>query len=952
MCAAFLFNASPSWGQEVVGDGPDSSFDRSIAPILATHCLACHRGPDAEGGLDLSTEASTHAGGESGPAIHKANPLDSLIWEKIRADEMPPEGPLPEAAKALLEEWLSSGAEWGSGEIDPFLFSSDRRAGYDWWSLAPLGQHVIPDVSLAEWPQNEVDHFILSSLEDRELRPSPRATPRELVRRLYFDLLGLPPDPETVFAFEANPSQAAWEALIDELLASNHYGERWAQHWLDVARFGETHGFEYNIPRDDAWHYRDWIIDSLNQDLPYDQFVRMQIAGDVIEPDSHAGAAAVGFLVAGIHNTVLGASDAMKLQGRHDELEEIAGTLAQTFLGITVNCARCHDHKFDPISTREYYQFVATLDGITHRSRTIRKIYDDAERHQIAKQLSELTRRLEQRLHENNRTLSSSSNRLTSSGSVSANANGEKYTVSFEISPTVWANAEQATTGFESLTLSLIRSDGSVLVGHDFYPTSWVDAGRRQSFETQSFAYLGDGTGELSIKLSASPLRWHFAGAIDNLVIRDSNERVLFSEDFDAFQERSNTGVQSDTGLKVFFGLQSDDWQHSGTNTVHAVEYEPNNFAVQIFSGAIDEGVQGETQDERELIQSLVSLKATLAGTTIFTTVGQNPRPMHLLRRGDVRQPTEVVEPGALKSVAGLDASFSLGSNATDAERRLRLANWVTNPDNGPFHRVIVNRIWHYHFGRGIVSTPNDLGFNGDRPSHPELLDWMSIWLRRHNYSMKSLHRLILSSATYQQSSTATRNDNYEHAEHVDSDNRFLWRQNSRRIDAEAFRDTVLAMSGSLNRKMFGPGYRDVSIETVGAAHFYHAIDPIGSEYNRRSIYRFRARGERSALLESFDCPDPSTTTPSRNVTTTASQLLSQWNNGFVVRNSEQLARRIESEFEATTRREQVEAAWLLVLLRPPTPSELQAATRLVETHGLALLCRVLFNCNELVVID
>jgi len=353
---------------EPAAGGDADGFQARVAPLLAARCLECHRGAGAEGGLDLSTEAGLAAGGDSGGALTPGDPPASLLWQRVAAGEMPPAHPLDDAERATLEAWIAAGAPWSGGAIDPFLRSSAARAGADFWSLAPLATVPVPEVE-GDWPRNDIDRFVLERLRRAGLEPAPQAAPRELVRRLWIDVTGLPPDPEEVRAFERDPSDEAWERLVDRLLGSPEHAERLARHWLDVVRFGESDGYEYNSPRDHAWQYRDWTIRAFRGDLRYDDFVRLQVAGDVLAPGTLDGIAATGFLVAGVHNPVVGASPAMREAARQDELEEMAGTVAQTFLGLSVNCARCHDHKYDPVPTEDYYAFAAALAGVRHGTR-------------------------------------------------------------------------------------------------------------------------------------------------------------------------------------------------------------------------------------------------------------------------------------------------------------------------------------------------------------------------------------------------------------------------------------------------------------------------------------------------------------------------------------------------------------------------------------------------------
>ena len=693
-------------------------FDKTVAPILAAHCLKCHSGSEPKGNLDLSRNDSALKGGESGLVLVPGNPEESLLWKQLEDDEMPPKYPLPVKEKEVIKSWIAEGAKWGAEPINPFLYTSDQRAGYDWWSLQPIAKTKIPQIKHDSWSENEIDHFVLSKLKSHDLRPSPEANPRSLVRRLYIDLVGLPAPVDVINKFSGNPTNKAWEKLVDDLLASPHYGERWARHWMDVVRFGESDGYEYNRPRYHSWHYRDWLIRAFNDDMPFDSFSKMQLAGDIINSDSYDGAAAVGFLVAGAHNTILGVNPAMKLSGRHDEFEELAGTIGQTFLGLTINCARCHDHKFDPISMREYYGFIAALDGVHHGER---KIYTSKN--------------------------------------------------------------------------------------------------------------------------------------------------------------------------------------HSGN---------------------------GGSKTEQ----------------TVYTVISRKPGVMKVYERGDVNLPSEEVKPGGIASLKNLNSDFYDSKADSDGERRKRLANWVTHKNNALFQRVAVNRIWHYHFGKGIVESPSDFGFNGGLPSHPELLDWLAAWFRDNGYSMKKLHKLILLSSTYKQDSKLR-----SEGEAIDPENRLLWRQNPRRVEAEVLRDSILEISGQLNSKLFGPSYLDVKIVQVAPAFYYSPIDPEGEEYNRRTLYRWNARGQRSALLDSFDCPDPSTKTPVRMVTTTPSQALSQWNDSFILRMSKKLEQKIKEETGGSVEL-QVTRSWELVLGRRPTSEEKERSVQFVINRGLSLLCRVLFNSNEFIFID
>ena len=348
-------------------------FDRVVAPVLARRCLDCHSGSKPKGGLDLSHRKGALEGGESGPAIVAGEPDESLLWEYVEAGKMPPKAPLPDAERNVLKNWVAAGAGWGTDPIDTYQFTSERRAGRDWWSLQPVTRPRPPVVDDADWGCGPLDAFVLRQLTARDIQPSPPADRRTLIRRLYFDLLGLPPAPDEVDAFVADRAPGAYERLVERCLASPHYGVRWARLWLDLARYGESNGFEFDEFRPSAWRYRDWVVNSLNYDMPYDEFARRQLAGDVLHPGNPDAIEATGFLVAGAYDSVGQSqqSDAMRAVVRQDELEDMVGAVGQTFLGLTVNCARCHDHKFDPVRQVEYYRMAAALGGVRHGERDL-----------------------------------------------------------------------------------------------------------------------------------------------------------------------------------------------------------------------------------------------------------------------------------------------------------------------------------------------------------------------------------------------------------------------------------------------------------------------------------------------------------------------------------------------------------------------------------------------------
>ncbi len=883
--------------------------------------------------------------------------------------------------------------------VDWSCAESAGRPSGDWWSLQPLEENVavpqVADKDARGWVRNEIDHFIWRRLEGEGLEPSPPAEPRALVRRLFVDLHGLPPDPAVIRAFASDPSDAAYEKLVNDLLASPHYGERWARHWLDVVRYGESDGFERNKPRDNAWHYRDWVIKAFNNDMPYDEFVRKQIAGDLTHPGAE-GSAAVGFLVAGVHNTVIGSSEEMKRLARQDELEEIAGAIGQTFLGLTVNCARCHDHKFDPISTSEYYQFVAAIDGVKHGNRDV--LVEDR-----AKEL----RSLDERIGELEQTLS----KLDRGAREAVRAKRESTPKPQPPLPealAVWTfdeNFHDETGSIQGSPSGTPRLEDGALVldGKSFVKTARLDRdlGEKTIVATLVLSNLGQrGGGAISV---AGP-----SGVFDSIVYgeKDPKRWMAGSNGFkrtQTFEGGAEEKTADNEPVQVAITYAKDgtitgyrdgqpygkpykkELQRYKAGEVHllfGLRHEPaggNQFLTgkvleaRLFDRALapDEvaalaGVESDYVSEADLIASLTAedrdhrekLKNEIKATRdrrgkvasgqkrkMYTVDPGAPGVMRVHVRGSVKEFGEEVAPGGIRAVSGPSPEFSLAKNAPDRERRIKLAEWVAAPDNPLLSRVIVNRMWHYHFGQGLVKTPSDLGFSGGQPSHPELLEWLAVQLRDGNFRLKALHREIVLSATYRQSSRK-RAAAFAH----DADNRFLWRYSPRRIEAEVLRDSILSVAGVLDRKIGGPGFKDFTMKEGGTA-FYFPVDREDAAFNRRTIYRFNPRGDRSALLDTFDCPDPSAAAPARSTTTTPLQALSLMNNAFLLRMAGHFAKRIETE-AGTDPAAQIRRAWELAHCRPPDPDEEQASHKLVEAHGLISLCRALWNSNEWVYVE
>lgn len=976
----------------------NTDFDLHVAPILAGRCLSCHQGSEPNGGLDLRGKDKALQGGESGVVIVAGRPEESLLWQHVDTGEMPPKDPLPDDEKAVLKRWIAAGAKWGRDPIDPFRYTSRTRAGYDWWSLQALGEPALPFVARREWCDNPIDLFILSRLDSEELKPSPEADRRQLIRRLHFDLVGLPPTPEEVEAFLYDDHPAAYEKLVDHLLASPHHGERWGRHWLDVARYGETDGFERNARRPNSWPYRDWVIDALNADMRYDLFCRKQLVGDIAEDARDRNIAATGFLVASVHNSVLG-NDAMRAIARQDELEDMVGAVAQTFLGLTANCGRCHDHKFDPISQRDYYRLASALSGVNHGEVEVPYAPARERLEEFEKEEKRLKTKLAAIEHPIRRTiLGSRLNRRVGDakaptpiaawdldkgyndriGSVfmhpvgdvvrgddGAVLNGATYLRSDPLPQELREKTLEAWVRLDNLAqrgggvISLATPDSSIfdaIVYGEQEPGRWM-AGSNNFARYQSFA-ARDET-EAASRFVQVVLTFTTDGTI-----RAYRDGVPYGQPYKSsgLQPFAAKGAvvlvgcrhEPPGGNRMLLGTISKVRLYDRALTPVEVAASEEAGGTILSDAEIAALIPSEIRDEYSKLKGrLAALRVELATLkplavpTIYAALPGKPAETRILARGDLSSPGELVSAGGVAALLPDQSEFGLSPNAADGERRQKLADWITHTDNPLFPRVMVNRLWHYHFGTGIVETPNDFGFNGGRPSHPEMLDWLATEFVQEGYSLKRLHRLIVTSRTFRQSSLPRAD-----ALAKDADNRLLWRKKPARMEGEVLRDSMLAVTGLLNNEYGGPAFSDYRvIDTMNGTTYYEPTDAVGAEFHRRSVYRFLPRGANLGLLDAFDCPDPAAAAPRRNVTTTPLQALSLWNSAFSLRMAEALAARIETDASSEIS-DQVALVFQWTLQRDPLESENSAAEGLVRGHGLKTLCRVLFNTSEFLTID
>lgn len=680
----------------------DVDFERDVAPILIRRCLECHQAGEAAGGLVLDRSSGLQQGGDSGAVIDSQAPADSLLVQYVSTGVMPPErrGQSQQLAQhevAILRQWVLEGAQWPPERVlELYERTTTVRAGRDWWSLQPVHSNPIPDHADGH-SEHPIDRFVREQLAVVDMVPAPLATPRERIRRIFYDTTGLPPSYAEIERFAAEHSAADWDALIDQQLASPHFGEKWARHWLDVVRFAETSGYERDQAKPFAWKYRDWVVDAFNSDMPYDEFVIAQLAGDEVADRTEQTLIATGFLRLGTWNDEPNDPE----DDQYDRLEDLVHATSSAFLGMTVKCARCHDHKFDPIPQTDYYRMAAI-----------------------------------------------------------------------------------------------------------FWPGPIRARDRK---------YLGGPTDE-------------------------------------------------ELGASEILG---------------------------------------------------------------WTDLTSSPAPLYLLKNGDRHQPQEAVAPASLSLVPQLQGPFHDASQKTTTGRRLQMARWITDPDHPLTPRVIVNRIWQGYFGHGLVRSPNNFGFTGDRPTHPQLLDWLAQELIEHDWSLKHIHRLILTSQTYQQSANHPQHDAYAVR---DFDNRWLWRAHRKRLDAEGVRDAILSGSGNIDLTLGGPSFQPAiqpaaleGLSKKGAA--WQTSPP--EQQNRRSLYIYSQRSLAVPMMSTFDQADTTLPCGKRESTTVAPQALALLNNEFVHKQADVLAQRVMTESDQPKQR--IRSIFRSVLGRLPTQEETQLSLAHLE---------------------
>ncbi|WP_161602276.1 DUF1553 domain-containing protein [Tautonia marina] len=905
---------------------PSVSFERDVRPIIREHCLHCHGEEERpKAGLDLRFVRTMLDGGLTGEAIVPGDLEGSFLWHRVEADEMPPgDSKLTSDQKATLAAWIDAGAPTlrpEPEEIPPPGTAILSEEDTDFWSFRPIERPELPEVAHADRVRSPIDAFLLDRLEAEGLGYAPEADRATLIRRLSLDLTGLPPTPEEVHAFLHDEAPDAYDRLVDRLLASPHYGERWAQHWLDVIRWAETWGFETNTARPNAWPYRDWLIEAFNTDLPYDRFVFEQLAGDTIGID-----AATGFLVAGPANLPgqIGKDEESMRQARQDELDEVVRTVGEAFLGLTVGCARCHNHKFDPITQRDYYTFQAVFSGLRYADRRFRGPENDRWMAQAA-EVGETVARLREELDAERSSLGLQP-------PITPESHEERFEPiearSLRIAVAATHNGGRASleeleawsAGAESVNVALAdrgakaSASSFALENQTRHPDNLIDG---KSIAEGYFPWISERPGP--------------AWAQIDLPEAVTIDRIVWRRGFDGFPVAYEIEVRRPDG----------SWITVVDTSTRMVHEEDRRAAADIT-------IDGLSSEEVERLVSLVSQirdgKAEqgrlAAGPQVFAGSFGAPEPTYLLRRGDPMQRQEEVEPNT-PTVLG---SLELSSEAEDRQRREALARHLTSPDHPLTARVMVNRIWQHHFGTGLVSSPSDFGRMGEPPSHPELLDWLADEFIQSGWSVKHLHRVIVASSAFRQESTPR-----DEALAIDADARLLWRFPPRRLEGEAIRDAILLASGSLNRDMSGPGFD--FFNQRGGLSDYIPVDHDDPSGWRRMIYAIKIRMQAVDVFGPFDCPDAGQMTPKRTQSITPIQALSLWNSTFIMRQAGRFADRVRADAGADLTAQIDRAVWL-ALSRPPTEVEAEQLLALGQEHGLDQVCRVLLNTNAFLLIE
>ena len=947
--AIILFASSSALAADPAGL---AFFEQKVRPVLIEHCYSCHsaEAEKLKGNLYLDSKAGWEKGGDSGESvIIPGKPEASLLLRSVQhleADmEMPPKKPkLPDSVIADLVTWVKMGAP------DPRdgVKLEAKRGDKSWWSLKPIAKKFAHD---------SVDGFISAELARKKLALSQPADPRVLIRRMSYDVIGLPPTWEEVEKFvkahQANPSQAV-EALVDRLLASPRYGERWGRHWLDVIRFGESNGFERNFVIDDLWPFRDYVIKSINEDKPFDQLITEHLAGDVVGKDNPQVEVGSAFLVAGPYDDVGNQNIVAQRNIRAATLDDMITATSGAFLGLTINCARCHNHKFDPIPTEDYYRLRAAFEGSTHGRRVVatkeqREAFAAATKPLTAelKKLEAERASLDEAIKGRAKVAIAETQftrpKIDPNGTEEAFAATEAKYLKFIIHGLTGdhqAAAKGKRTGgklTEFQVWSAEDSNRNVALASYGTKADGAKSATAEDFpDAYGAQYCIDGMlGEAWFIGEPAVLTLTFAKPEKINSITFINARGDRSID----EEKVRGATPCEYEIQV--SLDGETWR-----TVASDEGREPWTPAHVIERARSKITTVEEQRKLTALSQQIAtcqkkLNAVPALRQMWVGTHAQPKESTFVHKGgDPMKPADVVVPASLSVLDQATKPYTLNTDTDEGERRLALAKWITSNDNPLTPRVLANRVWQHHFGTGIVDTPSDFGFLGSKPTHPELVDYLASRLVSNGWRLKPLHREILLSQTYLQKAAYI-----DSAAKEDKDARLLWRFPPRRLSAEELRDTMLTVAGKLQfEPMGGPGFRLYKF-TQNNVCTYFPLDTHGPETYRRAVYHQNARASVVDVLNDFDLPDIAFAAPKRASTTTPLQALTLLNHSFTLDMANALAARIQNG-------DTVSQAYRLTFQREPSATERDAATKLIATHGKEAFCRALLNANELLYLE
>lgn len=852
----------------LIADEPEHHFIDKVKPLLDSRCVSCHGADKVKGGLRMDSRAALLSGGDSGPALVPSKPSESLIIQAVlhanKDLEMPPKEKLTARDVAVLERWIADGAPWPETKPTALVESTPRgeKIGDAWsdphnpiakifggqrldlWSLKPIKRPIPPTVRNAARVRNPIDRFILAKVEATGLKAAPEAGRQVLARRLYFDLTGLPPSPDEMAEFLANEKPDAYERLVDKLLDSPKYGEHWARQWLDVIRYSDSNGFDWDEYRKNAWRFRDYTIRSFNEDKPFNQFILEQLAGDELLEGAPRNSKdqdlliATGYLRLGPQDNSASLFNE-QARSRAELLADLVETTGSAFLGLTMSCCRCHDHKYDPLSQADHFRMRAFFEGVKPAEDLPLDLYQEQE--EIRRHNAEVDKKLKP-------------------------VQGDRDTI-----------VNQAKEKLRAERVSKLSQEERAILD--------LPQDKRTEIQKSQFK-------ELEKKITPT----------------DKDIIAAFSED----QKNRHEELEK---------------------KIAEIKKEKRDFT----RGLLMTDAEGE------------------------------PPATKILFQGDHKSERERVSPGFISALDPNPAGIQKGKNPRTLGRRFTFARWIASAENPLTARVLVNRVWQNHFGRGLVETPNDFGLAGARPSHPELLDWLASEFIREGWSIKKIQRLILTTATYRQSSSYVPRESVSlkkigirrRPENLDSENRLLARQNFRRLTAEQLRDSLLGVSGKLVDHRGGPPiWPELPSEILVANPAFlddNAEKTKGwypsppEQQGVRSIYMIQKRTVRVPFLETFDLPDNATSCARRTQSTVAPQAFSLLNSPLAIEAAKSFATRLETEIDPVSR---IERAFLLAFQRKPDSVELSDCAKLARERGWTELCRVLLNANEFIYLD